>query len=85
MDTLLHDHFHIEHTTLEVDHQGTDLLDIQPLQPDLSAGRNRSAVQLTGSASTGCGYERFATSAIVSSRRAWSVTRPARAWSPRGP
>jgi cobalt-zinc-cadmium efflux system protein len=37
IDTLLHDHFQIEHTTLQVDHQGSDLLDIQPLQPDLSA------------------------------------------------
>ncbi|MHB8695741.1 MAG: cation diffusion facilitator family transporter [Solirubrobacteraceae bacterium] len=34
MDTLLHEQFHIEHTTLQVDHQGNDLIDIRPLQPD---------------------------------------------------
>jgi cobalt-zinc-cadmium efflux system protein len=36
MDTLLHEQFHIQHTTLQVDNQGNDLLDIRPLQPDLN-------------------------------------------------
>ena len=35
---LFHDHFHIEHTTLQVDHQGSDLLDIQALWRDIDAG-----------------------------------------------
>ena len=38
MDMLFHDHFHIEHTTLQVDHQGSDLLDIQALWRDIDAG-----------------------------------------------
>jgi cobalt-zinc-cadmium efflux system protein len=29
LDTLIHDHFHIEHTTLQVDHRGGELLDIE--------------------------------------------------------
>ena len=38
MDMLFHAHFHIEHTTLQVDHQGSDLLDIQALWRDIDAG-----------------------------------------------
>ena len=37
MDSLLHDQFKIQRTTLQVDHQGNDLLDIQPLRSFLSA------------------------------------------------
>jgi cobalt-zinc-cadmium efflux system protein len=40
MDALLGDQFHIEHTTIQVDHQGSDLLDIQPLRSGLSARRS---------------------------------------------
>ena len=33
MDALIHDRFGIEHTTLQVDHEGDALLDIAPLAP----------------------------------------------------
>ncbi len=37
LETLLHDHFHIEHTTLQVDHEGGALLNIElPEQHDRS-------------------------------------------------
>ena len=41
MDTLIHDRFHIEHTTLQVDHEHETLLTIEPLAPHESSAPSR--------------------------------------------
>jgi cobalt-zinc-cadmium efflux system protein len=33
LETLLHDEFHIEHTTLQVEHEGEELLEIELSPP----------------------------------------------------
>jgi cobalt-zinc-cadmium efflux system protein len=40
LETLLHDRFDIEHTTLQVDHQGGELLEIELPEQRRSRGRN---------------------------------------------
>src|SRR3954464_6216649 len=45
LERLLHDHFGIEHTTLQVDHEGGDLLEIEGRGEDDYRGMNSSAAE----------------------------------------
>jgi cobalt-zinc-cadmium efflux system protein len=41
MEAMLHDRFGLDHTTLQVDHAGSDLLEIAPRAPRASSSQLR--------------------------------------------